>query len=321
MIKLNDKGVVMAEDLRPKNLKEYIGQSEMKELISIYIEATKKRNDVLNHTLFYGPPGLGKTSIAHVIGAELEANVIVVTATSIEKSGDLAVILNGLEEGDILFIDEIHRLANHIEESIYSAMEDYKLNITIGEGDSAQVIEVELEKFTLIGATTRVGMLTGPMRARFLNTYRFVYYTNDELIHILQNGAKRLDLEIGADVALEIAKRSLMTPRNALKYLTNMRDFCTVAGLSSITREIVDRAFSMMRIDANGFSELELKYLKKLSGAKRPIGIKSLAMFLGEEVRTVEDIIEPFFIEHGYIEKEAQGRIVTEKGRGLLLTA
>jgi Holliday junction DNA helicase RuvB len=304
--------------LRPAIWDEYIGQENIKKNLQVFIKAAKMRNEHLDHILFFGPPGLGKTTLAHIIANEMEANIKVVAAPMIEKSGDLAAILTNLQEGDILFIDEIHRLKSTIEEVLYPAMEDYRLDLVIGSGPAAQTIKIDIEKFTLIGATTRAGMLSNPLRDRFGMNFRLQFYNDEELAKIIQIAADKLNKSIKKDSALEIAKRSRGTPRIALRLLKRVRDFSDVAGESEITPKTTEYALNQLGVNEHGFDELDLSYLTLLCRAKKPLGLSTISAALSEDEETIEDVIEPFLLANGYIERTARGRIATRKSYQLL---
>ena len=298
--------------LRPDAWSEYIGQEQIKKNLSVFIEASKKRDEALDHVLFFGPPGLGKTTLALIIANEMQANIKVTAAPMIEKSGDLAAILTNLEEGDILFIDEIHRLSPAVEEILYSSMEDYRIDIIIGSGPAAQTVKIDLPRFTLIGATTRAGMLSNPLRDRFGMNFRMQFYSPEELAQIIIQAAKKLDKEIVHDAALEIAKRSRGTPRIALRLLRRVRDFSDVANESEITLETTRYALEQLGINAHGFDEMDLKLLNLLVSAKgRAMGLSTIAAALSEDEGTIEDVLEPYLIANGYLERTAKGRKAT----------
>ncbi len=300
--------------LRPASWDEYIGQEKIKKNLKIFIEAAKKRNESLDHILFFGPPGLGKTTLSNIIASHMQANIKITAAPMIEKSGDLAAILTNLEEGDILFIDEIHRLSPAIEEILYPAMEDFRLDIIIGSGPAAQTIKIDLPRFTLIGATTRAGMLSSPLRDRFGMHFRLEFYTPDELSLIIHNAARKLQKDIEKKASLEIAKRSRGTPRIALRLLKRVRDFADVANEETITYERALEALEALGVDERGFDELDKKLLKLLAEAKgRPLGLNTIAAALSEDEGTIEDVIEPFLLANGYIERTARGRVATVK--------
>jgi Holliday junction DNA helicase RuvB len=305
-------------NLRPEIWDEYIGQESIKENLKVFIQAAKMRNEHLDHILFFGPPGLGKTTLAHIISNEMNANIKVIAAPMIEKAGDLAAILTNLQEGDILFIDEIHRLKSTIEEVLYPAMEDYRLDLVIGSGPAAQTIKIDIEKFTLIGATTRAGMLSNPLRDRFGMNFRLQFYTDEELAKIIQIAGNKLNKPIEEDSALEIAKRSRGTPRIALRLLKRVRDFSDVAGEEAITLKTTKYALDKLGVNANGFDELDLSYLRLLCNAKKPLGLSTISAALSEDEETIEDVIEPFLLANGFVERTARGRIATRKSYELL---
>lgn len=298
--------------LRPDAWSEYIGQEQIKKNLGVFIEASKKRDEALDHVLFFGPPGLGKTTLALIIANEMNANIKVTAAPMIEKSGDLAAILTNLEEGDILFIDEIHRLSPAVEEILYSSMEDYRIDIIIGSGPAAQTVKIDLPRFTLIGATTRAGMLSNPLRDRFGMSFRMQFYNADELASIISQASDKLDKTIAKESALEIAKRSRGTPRIALRLLRRVRDFADVADEEIITFETTQYALNELGINSHGFDEMDLKLLNLLASAKgRPMGLSSIAASLSEDEGTVEDVLEPYLIANGYLERTAKGRKAT----------
>lgn len=298
--------------LRPDAWNEYIGQEQMKKNLSVFIEASKKRDEALDHVLFYGPPGLGKTTLALIIANEMESNIKVTAAPMIEKSGDLAAILTNLEEGDILFIDEIHRLSPAVEEILYSSMEDFRIDIIIGSGPAAQTVKIDLPRFTLIGATTRAGMLSNPLRDRFGMNFRLQFYSHEELAQIITQASKKLDREIVYHAALEIAKRSRGTPRIALRLLRRVRDFADVADEQSIEHKRTQFALDELGINSYGFDEMDLKLLRLLIEAKgRPMGLSTIAATLSEDEGTVEDVLEPYLLANGYLERTAKGRRAT----------
>jgi len=300
--------------LRPSIWDEYIGQEQIKKNLRVFIQASKKRNEALDHILFFGPPGLGKTTLAYLIASEMESNIKVTAAPMIEKSGDLAAILTNLEEGDILFIDEIHRLTPAIEEILYPAMEDYRLDIIIGSGPAAQTIKIDLPRFTLIGATTRAGMISNPLRDRFGMHFRMQFYKNEELAKIIQQAAIKLDKPCNPDAALEIAKRSRGTPRIALRLLRRIRDFAEVENEEIIHLERTRFALEELGVNENGFDEMDIKLLKLLIEARgKPLGLSTIGAALSEDEGTIEDVIEPYLLANGYIERTARGRIATPK--------
>lgn len=297
--------------LRPKTLSEYIGQTKVKENMKIYIEAAKKREEPLDHVLLYGPPGLGKTTLANIISHEMNSNLKITSGPAIEKPGDLAALLTNLSEFDVLFIDEIHRLNKSVEEILYSALEDFTLDIIIGKGPSARSIRLDLPKFTLIGATTRAGALTTPLRDRFGIVERLDLYNSEELTTIVKRSSNILDIAIENNAAIEIAKRSRGTPRIANRLLKRVRDYAMVMGNGTITLEIAKIALNKLDIDDIGLDSIDRRILetliKKYKG--RPVGIETLATTLGEETTTIEDVYEPYLIQIGYISRTPRGRI------------
>jgi len=298
--------------LRPDAWSEYIGQEQIKKNLGVFIEASKKRDEALDHVLFYGPPGLGKTTLALIIANEMNANIKVTAAPMIEKSGDLAAILTNLEEGDILFIDEIHRLSPAVEEILYSSMEDYRIDIIIGSGPAAQTVKIDLPRFTLIGATTRAGMLSNPLRDRFGMSFRMQFYSSDELAQIIAQASTKLDKEIIHEAALEISKRSRGTPRIALRLLRRVRDFADVADELDINHNRTQYALNELGINSHGFDEMDIRLLKLLASANgRAMGLSTIAAALSEDEGTVEDVLEPYLIANGYLERTAKGRKAT----------
>lgn len=299
--------------LRPSNFDGYIGQDNIKKNLHIFINAAKKRGKC-NHILFSGPAGLGKTTLANIIATEMRANIKTTAAPMIEKSGDLAAILTNLSEGDVLFIDEIHRLSPAIEEVLYPAMEDFRLDIIIGSGPAAQTIKIDLPKFTLIGATTRAGMLSNPLRDRFGMQFRLEFYKNEELALILQKAALKLNKNCEEKAALEIAKRSRSTPRIALRLLKRVRDFADVNDEENISLQRAYEALNSLGVNELGFDSMDLRYLELLTSAKgKAMGLASIAAALSEDEKTVEDVIEPYLLANGYIERTAKGRIASIK--------
>ena len=297
--------------LRPKNLNEYIGQTKVKENMKIYIEAAKKREEPLDHVLLYGPPGLGKTTLANIISHEMNSNLKITSGPAIEKPGDLAALLTNLSEFDVLFIDEIHRLNKSVEEILYPALEDFTLDIIIGKGPSARSIRLDLPKFTLIGATTRAGALTTPLRDRFGIVERLELYNSEELTTIVKRSANILNIAIENDAAVEIAKRSRGTPRIASRLLKRVRDYAAVLGNGTITLDIAKIALNKLDIDDIGLDSIDRRLLRTLieKYQGRPVGIETLATTLGEEVTTIEDVYEPYLIQIGYISRTPRGRI------------
>ncbi len=302
------------KSLRPTSWDGYIGQEKIKRNLKVFIEASKKREECLDHALFFGPPGLGKTTLAYIISNEMEANIKMTAAPMIEKSGDLAAILTNLEEGDILFIDEIHRLSPSIEEILYPAMEDFRLDIIIGSGPAAQTIKIDLPRFTLIGATTRAGMISSPLRDRFGMHFRLQFYDKFELSQIIIKASHKLNKICHDDGALEIARRSRGTPRIALRLLKRVRDFADVEDEEKITKARCSYALEELGVNDLGFDELDLKYLELLMEAKgRALGLSTLAAALSEDEGTIEDVIEPYLLANGYMQRTARGRVATAK--------
>ncbi len=298
--------------LRPDAWSEYVGQDQIKKNLGVFIEASKKREEALDHVLFFGPPGLGKTTLALIIANEMNSNIKVTAAPMIEKSGDLAAILTNLEEGDILFIDEIHRLSPAVEEILYSSMEDYRIDIIIGSGPAAQTVKIDLPRFTLIGATTRAGMLSNPLRDRFGMNFRMQFYNPEELSLIIAQASRKLGKEIVHESALEIAKRSRGTPRIALRLLRRVRDFADVADEMVISLETTQYALDELGINSHGFDEMDIRLLNLLITANgKPMGLSTIAAALSEDEGTVEDVLEPYLIANGYLERTAKGRRAT----------
>jgi Holliday junction DNA helicase RuvB len=305
--------------LRPSAWDDYIGQEQIKKNLGVFIEASSKRHEALDHVLFYGPPGLGKTTLALIIANEMGSNIKVTAAPMIEKSGDLAAILTNLEEGDILFIDEIHRLSPAVEEILYPSMEDFRLDIIIGSGPAAQTVKIDLPRFTLIGATTRAGMLSNPLRDRFGMNFRMQFYTPDELSTIIIQASSKLGKNIDTHAAHEIAKRSRGTPRIALRLLKRVRDFADVADEDSIDHKRSQYALDQLGINAHGFDEMDIRLLKLLMNANgRAMGLSTIAAALSEDEGTIEDVLEPYLLANGFLERTARGRIATPKTYDLL---
>ena len=301
--------------LRPKELNEYIGQEKIREQLSIFMDAAKNRKEALDHVLLFGPPGLGKTTLAHIISREMGVSLRQTSGPVLEKTGDLAALLSNLEENDVLFIDEIHRLSPVIEEILYPAMEDYRLDIMIGEGPSARSVKLELPPFTLVGATTRAGMLTNPLRDRFGIVSRLEFYNNQELAMIIERSAGLLAVDIDEDGANEIAKRSRGTPRIANRLLRRVRDYAEVKAKGSVSKEIADEALRMLDVDLIGLDLMDRNLLEaiieKFSGG--PVGLDNLSAAIGEEKETIEDVIEPYLIQQGYLMRTPRGRMATQK--------
>jgi len=300
--------------LRPGSWDEYIGQEKIKKNLKVFIEASRRRNEALDHILFFGPPGLGKTTLANIISTEMNANIKTTAAPMIEKAGDLAALLTNIEEGDILFIDEIHRMSTTIEEILYPAMEDFRLDIIIGSGPAAQTVKIDLPRFTLIGATTRAGMLSNPLRERFGMHFRMQFYTPQELGTIVEKASHKLDKPAQADAAKEIARRSRGTPRIALRLLRRVRDFAEVADEKEIGLSTTRYALDELGVNHLGFDEQDIQLLELLVGAKgRPMGLSTIGAALSEDEGTIEDVLEPYLLANGYIERTARGRIATQK--------
>jgi len=304
------------ESIRPSLFKDYIGQSDVKENIKVFVEAAKIRDESLDHVLLYGPPGLGKTTLAYIIANELGSNIKTASGPAIEKPGDLASILSSLEPGDVLFIDEIHRMPSYIEEILYPAMEDFMLDIMIGSEGNSRNIRINLPPFTLVGATTRVGDLTGPLRDRFGIISKLQYYTDEELFLIVKRTAKVLGVEIEDDAAYELAGRSRGTPRIANRLLKRVRDFSLVKGDGVITPDLTKLALEKLKVDSLGLDEVDIQVLRaiaeKFNGG--PVGVEALASIVGEEVSTLEDVCEPFLLQRGLMKRTPRGRMLTDLG-------
>jgi Holliday junction DNA helicase RuvB len=301
--------------LRPRYLSEYIGQAQAKENLKIYIEAAKMRKEALDHVLLYGPPGLGKTTLSNIIANELGVNIRTTSGPAIERQGDLAAILTNLQEGDVLFIDEIHRLHRTVEEVLYPAMEDFALDIMIGKGPSARSVRLDLPHFTLIGATTRAGLLSAPLRDRFGVVSRLEYYTIDELTYIVSRAADILQVQIVGDAAEEIGKRSRGTPRIANRLLKRVRDYAQVRGDGMITREMAQLALQLIQVDDIGLDQIDHKMLKAIitSFQGGPVGLDTIAATIGEESQTIEDVYEPYLLQIGFLQRTPRGRVATHQ--------
>lgn len=311
---LKEEDIRVEGSLRPKQLDDYIGQSKIKENLKIYIEAAKKRQDPLDHVLFYGPPGLGKTTLAGIIANEMQVNMKVTSGPAIEKPGEMAAILNNLKEGDVLFVDEIHRLNRQVEEVLYPAMEDYAIDIMIGKGQAARSIRLDLPKFTLIGATTRAGLLTAPLRDRFGIIHRLEFYTPEELQQIILHSARILEAPVDFDGAMEMARRSRGTPRLANRILKRVRDFAQVKYDGVITKDVAVTALNLMDVDPMGLDHIDrnllLTMVNKFQGG--PVGLDTLAAAIGEDAGTIEDVYEPYLIKNGFLNRTPRGRVVTD---------
>lgn len=302
-------------NIRPQRLDDYIGQENVKENIRVFIEASKIRNEALDHVLLYGPPGLGKTTLAHIIANELGVNIKTASGPSIEKPGDLAAVLSTLEPGDVLFIDEIHRMPRIVEEILYPAMEDFQLDIIIGSDGSSKSIKINLPPFTLVGATTRSGDLSSPLRDRFGIISKLNYYTNEELSTIIKRTSKIMDMNIEDDAALELARRSRKTPRIANRLFKRVRDFALVEGSNDITLDTTRKSLDRLKVDNLGLDEIDIEYLKSLINkfGGGPVGVETISTSIGEEVTTIEDVVEPFLLQEGFIKRTRSGRVATDK--------
>lgn len=305
---------IFDKNIRPEYLDEYVGQDKIKSNLKVFIEAAKMRDEPLDHVLLYGPPGLGKTTLAHIIANELGSNLKTATGPAIEKSGDLAAILSNLEPGDVLFIDEIHRIPSFVEEILYSAMEDFTINVVIGTDGKSRSIKIDLPPFTLVGATTRAGDLSSPLRDRFGIVNKLEFYTNEELASIVKRTSKVMNMNITDDAAIELAKRSRKTPRIANRLFKRVRDFALVEGDGLIDLDITLKALDRLNVDQYGLDNIDIEYLQalinKFNGG--PVGVETISTAIGEEISTIEDVVEPFLLQEGFIKRTRSGRVASE---------
>lgn len=302
--------------LRPRRLADFVGQPQLKDSLSIFLKAAKQRSEALEHVLLAGPPGLGKTSLAHIVARELESNIRVTSGPSLTKVADVAALLTNLEEGDVLFVDEIHRLQSTIEEVLYPAMEDFALDLVVGQGPGAKSLRLDLPKFTLVGATTRVGMLSSPLRDRFGMTYRLTFYSEEDMSAILRRSAELLELSIDDESLLMIARRCRNTPRIGNRLLKRVRDFAQVQEEGAVTPDVVDKALTLLEVDERGLDATDRRVLQAMADqfSGRPVGLQTLAAVVAEEERTLEEVVEPFLLQCGFIERTPRGRMVTDAG-------
>lgn len=307
--------------IRPSELKEFVGQSQIKSNLNVFITSARKRNSTLDHTLLYGPPGLGKTTLAHIISLEMGVNFRSTSGPVLSKSADLAAILTNLEENDVLFIDEIHRLTISVEEMLYSAMEDFNLDIIIGEGPAARTVKINLPKFTLVGATTRLGLLSNPLRDRFGIPLRLSFYSFEELVKVIKRAASILDMEIDEDGAKEISKRSRGTPRIAIRLLKRVCDYAVFDSIDVIDMKLADKALNLLEVDHEGLDGNDYRYLRFINDnyAGGPVGIDTIAAALSEQRDSIEDTIEPYLMQIGFLQRTPRGRLLTQKGQKYLL--
>ncbi len=309
-----DEDIKIDSSIRPKKMADFVGQKKVKQNLDIFMTAAKKRGEPIEHVLFYGPPGLGKTTLSHIIAAEMNANVRITSGPAIERSGDLAAILTNLADGDVLFIDEIHRLNKVVEEILYPAMEDFALDLVVGKGPSARTLRIDLPKFTIIGATTRYNLISSPLRDRFGSTWRLDFYTDEDIAKIIQRAAKILNFNIDEDSSKTIASRARKTPRIAIRLLKRVRDFADIKNKGKINSSVSQEALAMLDVDHLGLDEIDRRILQiiieKFKGG--PVGLNTLAASIGEDIGTLEDIYEPFLMQLGFLSRTPKGRTVTE---------